>query len=423
MKIPIRNTLLATTLSVAVAAGVFLGVSHMNSAGTEASDNNPAQSICVTTDLTLRKTVEDKASHHKTTGRSDLEDMFARTMRTMHGKDNYTVADIKARPDKQGANWQGNGPSPLWQSIYTELNRLETCRANEPERRNLSLDIPCWLHERPGNDDSSSFCVKWDHKNGQYQHTQINVYAGAAVNATPWNLASLRAQPGVSATATWNDFKVREGWITARSESGVGWTKLDDGTTYLVTVEGRNGNSLEGKGAHLKVQTRYVEPATMTGLTAKACDDDAKAICLEWTTSTSKILNQFVILGWSAKEEGVKTKVGYLPDAKDHHVHEAVYVTDTTKRSHRVSNLEYNRWHRFEVNIWSGAGALQPGKVAVAKTGANPIAAAKMTGLTAEVCEDDDRAVCLNWTTSTDRVVNRFAILNQSQGEMCRGVG
>ena len=41
----------------------------------------------------------------------------------------YTTADIKARPDKQAAKWQGDGPNGLWQAVYAELDRLESCRS------------------------------------------------------------------------------------------------------------------------------------------------------------------------------------------------------------------------------------------------------------------------------------------------------
>ena len=87
---------------------------------------------CVTTDADLVSQVEAKVTRHATeTGRTDLHEMFSRSLATMKGEDTYTVADIKARPDKQGDNWQGAGSNPLWQAIYAELDRLETCRAGE----------------------------------------------------------------------------------------------------------------------------------------------------------------------------------------------------------------------------------------------------------------------------------------------------
>ncbi|MCY3849616.1 MAG: hypothetical protein OXF75_02290, partial [Acidimicrobiaceae bacterium] len=61
--------------------------------------------------------------------RPDLLETFTRSHNTMLGKDTYTVALLKARPDRQQSNWQGAGPNELWQKIYAELDRLQTCRA------------------------------------------------------------------------------------------------------------------------------------------------------------------------------------------------------------------------------------------------------------------------------------------------------
>ena len=84
---------------------------------------------CVTTDAELLSLVEAKVQRHANdTGRADLHEMFSRSLQTMAAKDSYTTADIKARPDKQGDNWQGLGPNPLWQAVYEELDRLQECR-------------------------------------------------------------------------------------------------------------------------------------------------------------------------------------------------------------------------------------------------------------------------------------------------------
>ena len=88
-----------------------------------------AADACITTDSTLLSTVEAKIVRHGTeTGRTDLHEMFTQSYNTMKGNDTYTTSDIKARPDKQGSNWQGAGPNELWQKVYSELDRLEACR-------------------------------------------------------------------------------------------------------------------------------------------------------------------------------------------------------------------------------------------------------------------------------------------------------
>ncbi|MCY3849718.1 MAG: hypothetical protein OXF75_02810 [Acidimicrobiaceae bacterium] len=114
----VRRTLLAATLAAAVVAALMHPVSA------ETTDTG-----CVSADAGLLAKVAAKAERHKTTGRSDLAETFGRAHQTMLGQDSYTVSDLKARPDRQTPNWQGNGPNALWQSVYAELDRLQGCRA------------------------------------------------------------------------------------------------------------------------------------------------------------------------------------------------------------------------------------------------------------------------------------------------------
>ncbi|MCY4134949.1 MAG: hypothetical protein OXG30_08555, partial [bacterium] len=91
--------------------------------------NDPLDPVCVTDDTALLAEAEAKAADPWGGTRPDLAEMFSRSYRTMLGEDAYTTAHIKARPDKQDPNWQGPGPNALWQKIYAELDRLQTCRA------------------------------------------------------------------------------------------------------------------------------------------------------------------------------------------------------------------------------------------------------------------------------------------------------
>ncbi len=93
----------------------------------QTNDGNQASS-CATSDTTLLAQVEAKTQDPWSGGRPDLLSMFTRAYNTMLGSDDYTTSDIRARPDKQGAEWQANGPNALWQSIYAELDRLQACR-------------------------------------------------------------------------------------------------------------------------------------------------------------------------------------------------------------------------------------------------------------------------------------------------------
>ncbi|MCY3939122.1 MAG: hypothetical protein OXG22_12295, partial [Chloroflexi bacterium] len=88
---------------------------------------------CVTDDADLLAEVEAKTKDPWNGARPDLLEMFTRSYNTMKGDDDYTVADVKARPDKQEPNWQGDGPNELWQKIYKELDRLEACREASSE--------------------------------------------------------------------------------------------------------------------------------------------------------------------------------------------------------------------------------------------------------------------------------------------------
>ena len=113
-------------------SGYTVGSSSSSSVSVSDNDATPQPSSCVTADAALMSQVEAKVTRHRdVTGRTDLHEMFSRSLATVKGNDTYTTAAIKARPDKQGANWQGSGSDPLWQSIYSELDRLETRRAGQ----------------------------------------------------------------------------------------------------------------------------------------------------------------------------------------------------------------------------------------------------------------------------------------------------
>ncbi|MCY3920877.1 MAG: hypothetical protein OXG27_00590, partial [Chloroflexi bacterium] len=120
------------TVSVRPLSGYTVSASRP-AATVSVADNDAAPSAtpasCVTTDATLLAQVKSKTQDPWNGARSDLVDTFTRAYRTMQGTDTYTVAVLKARPDRQTPNWQGAGPNALWQAIYAELDRLETCRA------------------------------------------------------------------------------------------------------------------------------------------------------------------------------------------------------------------------------------------------------------------------------------------------------
>ena len=118
----------SVTLAVVLTSGYTAGAAA--SATVAVADNDDPPPTCTTTDAALLSQVESKVAQHATeTGRTDLHEMFSRSLATMKGTDTYTVAELRSRPDKQHANWDRPGPNALWQAVYTELDRLETCRS------------------------------------------------------------------------------------------------------------------------------------------------------------------------------------------------------------------------------------------------------------------------------------------------------
>ncbi|MCY4104361.1 MAG: hypothetical protein OXG55_14040 [bacterium] len=123
------------SLTLTVNPGRGYAVSPGRPAATVAvsdDDDPPSPPSCRTADTALLAEVEAKTQDPWNGSRPDLVDTFGRARDTMLGEDDYTVADLKARPDRQTPNWQGAGPNALWQKIYTELDSLEACREKAP---------------------------------------------------------------------------------------------------------------------------------------------------------------------------------------------------------------------------------------------------------------------------------------------------
>ncbi|MCY3925762.1 MAG: S8 family serine peptidase [bacterium] len=121
------------SVTVTVNTGQGYSVSSSQGSATVAvsddDDPPPVPQTCVTADTALLAQVLAKTRDPWNGGRPDLLETFTRSYNTMLGTDTYTVAALKARPDRQEPNWQGNGPNALWQKVYAELDRLEACRA------------------------------------------------------------------------------------------------------------------------------------------------------------------------------------------------------------------------------------------------------------------------------------------------------
>ncbi|MCY3923803.1 MAG: hypothetical protein OXG27_15600, partial [Chloroflexi bacterium] len=118
------------SITATLNSGQGYTVSSSQGAGSvTVADNDVAAKVCLTTDAALLAQVKAKTQDPWGGARPDLLDMFTRSYNTMKDTDTYTVAQLKARPDKQESNWQGPGPNALWQQVYAELDRLEACRS------------------------------------------------------------------------------------------------------------------------------------------------------------------------------------------------------------------------------------------------------------------------------------------------------
>ena len=127
------------SITVRVNGGNGYDVGSSATATVSVTDDDPTPEqetadSCKTNDAGLLAQVEAKVARHGTSGRADLLEMFSRVASTMKGKDTYTVAELRSRPDKQHANWDRPGPNALWQAVYKELDRLEACRGDAPAK-------------------------------------------------------------------------------------------------------------------------------------------------------------------------------------------------------------------------------------------------------------------------------------------------
>ncbi|MCY3894154.1 MAG: hypothetical protein OXF65_12770, partial [Acidimicrobiaceae bacterium] len=190
--------------------------------------NDPLDPVCVTDDTDLLAEVEAKAADPWGGTRPDLAEMFSRSYRTMQGKDAYTTADIKARPDKADPNWQGAGPNPLWQKIYAELDRLQACRAAgtlPPSDPAISVIAGAGITEG----GSASFTITADPAPAAPLAVTITVtqqgdYAAAGATGTK----TVTVPAGGTATHTVatadDDADEADGSVTATVNTGTGYT-------------------------------------------------------------------------------------------------------------------------------------------------------------------------------------------------------
>ena len=249
-------------------------------------NDDSAATTCVTTDQSLLAQVEAKIAEHQSSDRSDLLEMFTRSYDTMQGNDDYTTADIRARPDKQGAVWQANGPNALWQSIYAELDRLEACRASkqaEPEPTPPEVSISGGSDISEGGD--AVFTLTASPPPGADLDVSVTVSASGDYGVTTSTQTVMIPTSGAATfTVSTTDDAVDEadGSVTVTLNSGAGYTvdaSASSGTVAVtddddptvqdtvssITTEELNVN-IGGKDTIIEFTVTLSEPAPTGGV-------------------------------------------------------------------------------------------------------------------------------------------------------------
>ncbi len=205
-------------------------------------DDDAAATACVTADQALLAQVEAKTQDPWDGGRPDLLEMFIRSYDAMQGSDDYTTADIRARPDKQAAEWQGNGPNALWQSIYAELDSLEACRSGqqgEPETPEPTPEISVSGDGGVTEGGSAEFTVTASPEPGAALTVSVTVSATGDYGVTTGTqTVTIPTTGSATLTVATVDDAVDEtdGSVTATVDAGSGYTVSSSQGTATVAV-------------------------------------------------------------------------------------------------------------------------------------------------------------------------------------------
>ena len=235
-----------------------------------------SSAVCKTSDTALLATVAAKAADPWNGARPDLVDTFTRVRDTMAGKDAYTVADLKARPDRQTSNWQGNGPNPLWQSIYTELDRLQACRTAPATTQDPpDADTPDTDTQDPGDDTPDDPLPPPPPPPPPPPDPEISVTAGSAITEGGSAVFTITADPAPKsplavtvAVAQTGDYGVSTGTKTVTIPTS-------GSKTYAVATTGDSDDEADGTvTVTLNSGQGYTVSTAQGTATVAVADDD-----------------------------------------------------------------------------------------------------------------------------------------------------
>ena len=235
----------SVTVTVNAAAGYTVSSTRAAATVSVADNDAPPRRSCVTADAALLAQVLAKTGDPWNGARPDLVETFTRAYRTMLGTDAYTVAALKARPDRQTPNWQGAGPNALWQEVYAELDRLEACRATP--------DTP----DTPESDP------------------EISVTAGSGVTEGGSASFTVTASPAPSAPLTVTLTVTQQGDYGVSTGVKTVTIPTTGSKSYAVATAGDSADEADGSvTVTLKAGQGYSVSSTRGAATVAVSDDD-----------------------------------------------------------------------------------------------------------------------------------------------------
>ncbi len=220
------------------------------------------------------------------------------------------------------------GPNTTFAAPATQQGTV-----NAPSKANLK-QVPCKA------DPTSSICVSWT-SNKHWVQTMVKVYAvtEGGMTGDPFS------HPNV-----WSGKLVREIPVNTPNHGQLAITGLSPGSWYLVTVEGRNGNDLEGKGPSLQLSTMLI-PEIMEVKATVERDNPQEKVHVSWHIIGPRSDQRFEIVAVGSRNRA---------DIEDNsagiyqHTQATASITDHTVREHTFTGLQPDHWYRFEITVVSG---------------------------------------------------------------------